>query len=146
VIYARRTEVLGLVLGKGIAVRTSTFFITISIAIALGFFLSYRAYFVPQSFFGFNPYQALASLVFWTAAFFSLIRYPLKRAANAFYSYVGKSVFGFAIFAFYISVHLVVYGLILVGIVAALKPATNSLLAKISVLNKTQRENVIRYP
>lgn len=104
--------------------RRNTFFITISIAIALSLLLSYSAYFVTQPVSGFNPYQALASLIFWLATFFLLIQYPLKGVSNAFFSRTNRSPFGLAVFASYISVHLVVYGFILEGIVATLLPAS----------------------
>lgn len=64
----------------------------------------------------FDGFEALASFIFWIAVLALLVTYPLRRVLGLFSNYM-KRPRGAIAFVTYISVHLLLYGLILEGII-----------------------------
>ena len=91
------------------------------IVIAVSVLLSYSAYFAQQPI-GFNSYLAIASSLFWASLLLILLRGPLASTSRSFAIRFSKSRRSVAVFAVYISVHLLAYGFILEEIVAAFFP------------------------
>jgi hypothetical protein len=67
----------------------------------------------------FDGYEAVASLVFWFSILASVLAIPLRPVVELFLVYLRKQR-GIAVFVSYISVHLLLYGLILEGILTYL--------------------------
>ncbi len=65
----------------------------------------------------FQIYEGLASLLFWSSIVGLVLLFPMRYIVPLFAKYI-KSVRGISIFGSYMTVHLVLYGLILEGIVA----------------------------
>ena len=65
-----------------------------------------------------NPAELLAPLLFWYAASFLLIAYPLREAWRAFLAYV-RTTFGACVFALYLVLHVVLYGFMLESILVS---------------------------
>lgn len=85
------------------------------------FLISYLSYFQAVSS-PFNGSQAFASLLFWVVVLGVCLSFPLRGAFRAFLGYI-KTVRGFAVYAIYTSLHLLVYGIILETIVAVMYPS-----------------------
>lgn len=77
--------------------------------------LALFAYSVPYNLFTF--FEGGASLVFWVAMVGLIFLFPLRYVATLFKKYVGQPR-GLLLFVSYLSVHLILYGLILEGIIA----------------------------
>jgi hypothetical protein len=101
-------------------------FLTLALlGIVLAFAISYASYFV-QSLSEFNSLYALGSLIFWIAILALVFRFALSSVARSFASYA-RSRSGIAIFAAYMSLHLLVYGFILETIITALTGTSTNL-------------------
>ena len=64
----------------------------------------------------FDGYEALSSSLFWLAILALILAFPLRRVLILFVNYF-RSPRGAAAFASYVSVHLILYGLLLEGII-----------------------------
>ena len=64
----------------------------------------------------FDGIEALASSIFWVAVLALVVTFPLRRVLGLFSNYL-KRPKGAIVFVSYISVHLLLYGLILEGII-----------------------------
>lgn len=80
------------------------------------FALAWLAY-TPKFIGLFSFYEGMASLLFWCSIVGLTFLFPMRYIASLFGKYI-KSVRGVSIFASYMCVHLILYGLILEGIVA----------------------------
>jgi hypothetical protein len=87
--------------------------LTLSFPLAWLAFTLYGSYQISQ----FQIYEGLASLLFWSSIVGLVFLFPMRYLVPLFSKYI-KSVRGVSIFASYISVHLILYGFILEGIVA----------------------------
>lgn len=65
-----------------------------------------------------NPAELLAPTLFWYAASFLLLAYPLREAWRAFLGHI-KTVFGAGVFALYLALHVVLYGFMLESILVS---------------------------
>ncbi|MGA1974019.1 MAG: hypothetical protein ABSG92_00055 [Conexivisphaerales archaeon] len=69
-----------------------------------------------------NINELLGSAIFWYAAVFLLLTVPFREAARIFSKYIRTS-FGIAVFAFYMAIHLVLYGFLFEAILASIYSA-----------------------
>ena len=81
----------------------------------------------------FNAYQATLATLFWSLVLCLVFLSPLNKILHVFSRYV-KSIKGFLIFASYLSVHLILYGFILEGIVASAYPEYYSFPVKSAIV------------
>jgi hypothetical protein len=65
-----------------------------------------------------NPAELLAPGLFWYAASFLLIAYPLREAFQIFRVYI-RTAFGAGVFALYLALHIVLYGFMLESILVS---------------------------
>jgi len=65
-----------------------------------------------------NPAEVLAPFLFWYGIAFLLLAYPLRPAFNIFTRQV-RTVFGAAVFAVYLVIHIFLYGFLLEGILVS---------------------------
>ena len=84
--------------------------------IALAVLTSYFAYVWGSA--AINPAEILAPLLFWYGVSFLLLVYPLRAAARDFARYI-RTVSGAAVFAVYLTIHLLLYGFLLEGILTS---------------------------
>lgn len=92
--------------------KKSQYLVFVSIALlVIGVALAYYAYFVPLTS-AFNSYEAVASIIFWGALISLVLGFPLRRSLRLFSKYI-KTGRGLVTFVSYISVHLILYGLLL---------------------------------
>lgn len=90
------------------------------IAIIASALASYGEYFTASK--GvFNAYQTTFSVLFWAFLFSVIVLFPLNKIVRQFAGYA-RSTKGLLIFVSYLSVHLLLYGFILEGIVAVVNP------------------------
>jgi hypothetical protein len=103
--------------GKDANMRTIYLITTLLLALlAISFPLAWLAYSVgPLSLF--SLYEGLASFLFWFAIVALTLLFPLRYVASLFAGYI-KTLRGLGIFVSYMSLHLILYGVILEGIVA----------------------------
>jgi hypothetical protein len=90
----------------------ATFFLVL---LAISFPLAYYSYSVPYGLF--TAFEGSASFAFWLSIAGLVFLYPLSNIVGLFDKYVRKPR-GALIFASYLSVHLVLYGLLLEGLIA----------------------------
>ncbi len=93
--------------------KKSNYAYALVIPFVASFVVSFYSYFIGAGIF--NPYEAVASLLFWLPLLFALFIYPLRYIVSLFTRYI-RTVWGTLIFAIYLTVHLLLYGLILEGI------------------------------
>lgn len=84
--------------------------------VGLSVALSYYSYFANVSS-PFNPYEALASIIFWIAVVPLIFSFPLRSIFVQFANYL-RTIRGVVAFLSYLSVHLILYGLLLEGVLA----------------------------
>ncbi len=65
-----------------------------------------------------NPAELLAPTLFWYAACFLLVAYPLRSAWTMFLKHI-KTAFGACVFALYLALHVVLYGFMLESILVS---------------------------
>lgn len=84
--------------------------------VAFSVVLSYYSYYAPVSS-PFNPYEALASIIFWIGIVSLVLSFPLRSIFGQFANFI-RTKRGLATFFSYSSVHLILYGLLLEGVLA----------------------------
>jgi hypothetical protein len=85
------------------------------VLLAVSFPLELLAYSVPQNFFALV--EGCASFLFWFSVVGLVFLFPLRYVGSLYVKYIRRPR-GLALFVSYLSVHLILYGLILEGIVA----------------------------
>lgn len=87
-----------------------------TVFLSAGVILSYFGYLWRGA--SLNPNELLGSFLFWYAVVYLILAFPLRRATHVFSSYIRRP-FGAAVFAIYITIHLVLYGFLLEAILAS---------------------------
>jgi hypothetical protein len=85
-------------------------------AMCLGLTFSYIGYIWALSLL--NPSELFGSILFWGAALYMVFAFPLNRSVRNFAKALHTRL-GAAVFASYLTVHLLLYGFVLDGIIAA---------------------------
>jgi hypothetical protein len=86
------------------------------VAMCLGLALSYLGYIWELN--PLNPGELFGSILFWGAALYIVFALPLSRSVRDFAKALHTRL-GVAVFASYLTVHLLLYGFVLDGIIAA---------------------------